>query len=190
MMQSYFSTPFHNTNEEKDVVHEANVLYMNMGDFTNRVLRECESVLKRTGKGFVLIHDQHAGNASLWGMTPAEGLLASQQLIKDHPHIFECYESIKRPTLERLIKAGGEREIKKIYTGRSCEGLIKECDTYNTISGKTNEVEISKLKIDNRKEIEECMHNDDFAKFKTIYPESIQKFWTSMHRDWQSKAYR
>jgi len=189
MMQSFFAQPFHNTNEEEETIHEANLLYMNLGDFTNRALRECEAIMKKTGKGFVIVHDERAGSASQWGLSPAEGLLATKQLVKDHPHIFESYDTIQFPSLQNFLRAGGERKIKRLYTGRGCDSLLKECETHNMISGKQNSVEISKLNANNQKEIEECMHGDDFVKFKQLYPESIQKFWSSMHKEWQSKAY-
>jgi len=188
MMQSYFARPFHNTNEEEDAHHEANLLFINMGNFTNRVLRECESILKSTGKGFVVVHDQSAGNSSPWGLPPAEGLLAAKQLVKDHPHIFEACDEVQYPSISTFAKTGGERLIKRIYTGRSCNMLQKECETQG-LMGQPTSIKVSQIGINNHKEIEDCMHGDDFVKFKQIYPESIQKFWSTMHREWQSKAY-
>lgn len=189
MLQTYFSKPFSNTNEEKEVVHSTNLLFMNVGVFTNRVLRECESILKSTGKGFVLIHDERAGAASKCGLAPIEGRLAAKQLVGDYPHLFDCTDTVPFPTLDNLLGAGGDRQIIGIYTGGGCDLLTKEKETHNALHGNPIQVEISKINARNLEEIEGCLHDDDFVKFKQIYPESIQKFWSAMRSVWQTKAY-
>lgn len=189
MLQTYFSKPFSNTNEEKEVLHQANLLFMNVGMFTNRVLRECESILKSTGKGFVIIHDERAGTASKCGMASVEGQLAAKQLVIDYPHLFDCAETIVFPTLNALLKAGGERQIVSIYTGGNCDSLVKEKETHNALKKDAIETKISRVNAHNLEEVEACLHDDDFVKFKQIYPESIQKFWSAMRSSWQTKAY-
>lgn len=194
MLQSYFAMPFSNTNEDveesKEIPHECCAMVINMGQFTNKVLKECERLLQLNGKSFVLIHDESAGEHCLWGLNPRSGKLAAQQIVKDYPHIFECYESMKHPTLEKINKSAGERKVTHIYTGRSCQGLQKEYESYVTmLGGYIGEAEISQLKGNMDKEITECMEKDDFAKFKDIFPEGVQKFWNSMQTDWNAKAY-
>jgi hypothetical protein len=191
MLQSTFALPYHGTHEEKEpsVKHECNLLLMNMGQFTNKVLNECERILKLTGKGFTLVHDINAGESCQWGLNREDGTRAAKQLVKDYPHIFECSESLSNPSLGDLQNAAGSREVKRIYTGRSCNALMKECETLNTISGKQNELEISKVAGTSNREIEECMDREDYKTFKEIYPDSIQKFWNSMRTEWNSKAY-
>lgn len=194
MMQSYFATPFQNTNEERGdeeeaPVHECNLLLINMGQFTNKVLKECERMMALTGKGFALVHDESAGNACLWGMNPAAGKAAAEQMVKDHPHIFECYESLHRPSLKRLQKVGGERVISRIYTGRPATQLLKEYESLSLLNGKDPGVDIIHLSANSDKDISDCLQKENFTRFKSIFPDGIQKFWHTMQKDWQQKAY-
>jgi hypothetical protein len=191
MMQAVFALPYRGTHEEEEpeVKHECNVLAMNMGQFTNKVLNECERILKLTGKGFTLIHDINAGENCKWGMAKEDGARAANQLVKDYPHIFECSESLSNPTIAAIQKAAGPRDVKRIYTGRSCDSLVKECDLQNTISGKKLDLEITKVAGNSDREIEECMDREDYKTFKEIFPDSIQKFWEPMRTQWNSKAY-
>jgi hypothetical protein len=88
-----------------------------------------------------------------------------------------------------LQKAAGPREVKRIFTGRSCNALVKECESLNTISGKNLDIEISKIAGNSDREISECMDREDYKTFKDIFPDSIQKFWATMKAQWNSKAY-
>lgn len=191
MMQAVFALPYRGTHEEEEpeVKHECNVLLMNMGQFTNKVLNECERILKLTGKGFAAIHDVNAGESCKWGMSKEDGNKAARQLVRDYPHIFECSEALANPSISDIQKAAGPREVKRIYTGRSCNSLLKECDTLNTISGKKLDLEITQIAGNSDREIEECMDREDYKTFKDIYPDSIQKFWDAMRSQWNSKAY-
>ena len=180
MMQTYFASPFRNTNEETDAdapVHECNMLFMNMGQFTNKVLKECERMMTLTGKGFALVHDESAGNSCLWGMSPVAGKAAAEQMVKDYPHIFECYESLSRPGIKKLLSVGGERKISRIYTGRPSHHLLKECESLALLTGKSPEVDVVHLSMNSDKDISECMQKEDYTKFKSIFPDGIQKFW-------------
>lgn len=192
MMQSYFASPFQNTNEETETdapVHECNMLFMNMGQFTNKVLKECERMLQLTGKSFALVHDESAGNSCLWGMGPSAGKAAAEEMVKEYPHIFECYESLSRPGIKKLMSVGGERKISRIYTGRPSHHLLKECESIALLTGQAPDVDIVHLSMNSDKDISECMQKEDYGKFKSIFPNGIQKFWHTMQKDWQKKAY-
>lgn len=190
MLQTLFALPLSETYEEEtDAKNECNLLLMNMGQFTNKVLNECERIVKLTGESFVLIHDINAGKNCKWGMPLEDGKKAAEQLVKDYPQVFEYSDSLLNPALGDLQKAVNPREIKRIYTGRACNFLLKECDTLNAISGKKYDIEISKVAGTLDQIIEECMDKEDYKSFKEIYPDSIQKFWNSMRAHWNSNAY-
>jgi hypothetical protein len=191
MMQTYFAAPFANTNEEDEdkVVHECHALLINMGQFTNKVVAECERIQGLTGKSFVLIHDVSAGKHCLWGMNPEVGGKAAAHVAKDYPQLFECSESMVNPSLDKIVNSFGERQISKVFTGRSAVTLQKECESQQALGISTFETEVSQLKGSQDKEISECMDKEDFSNFKKIYPESIQKFWNNMQSEWSEKAY-
>jgi hypothetical protein len=191
MMQSYFAMPFMTTSEDEkpEVVHECNLLFMNMGEITNKVLAECERILKFSGKSFVLIHDSAAGRNCLWGMDPEQGDIVGKQLVKEYPHLFDCYESMKDPSLKKLLKAGGGRQIGDIYVGRSTNALVKEADTHNTISGKKYENSIFQIQSQEANAIRDCIEREDYKAFKGVFPQCTHSFWPQMQSSWQQKAY-
>ena len=190
MLQSFFALPYKDSEKDaEDITHSCNLLIINVGNFTNKVLSECERILKLTGKSFVLIHDINAGDDCNWGLNKIDGGNAAKQLVMDFPHIFECTESIRDLSLKQLIKAASPRIIQRIYTGRSCDSLVKECDTLDTISGEKLNIEFAKLAGNSDIEVSDCMDTDDYKTFKEIYPDSLQKFWHSMRSEWNSKAY-
>jgi hypothetical protein len=191
MMQTYFAAPFINTNEEEtEVVHECNLLLMNTGQITNQVLQECERLMKLTGKGFALIHDSRAGNNCPWGFGKEEGDRVAAELVESHPHIFECSESVAFPSLENLLKVGGERKIKRVYTGRSCGSLLKEKETANQLANFATDVQVSELGKKSFKEIEDCLEKEDHRAFQQVVPECLQRRWNNMLENWKKQVYR
>ena len=62
-------------------------------------------------------------------------------------------------------------------------------ETHNALKKEAIDTKISRVNAHNLEEVEACLHDDDFVKFKQIYPESIQKFWSAMRSSWQTKAY-
>jgi len=192
MMQTFFAAPSGSINVDEDeekVVHECHALLINMGQFTNKVVAECERIQGLTGKSFVLIHDVSAGKHCLWGMSPETGGKAAAHVAKDYPQLFECSESMTNPSLDKICNSFGERQISKVFTGRSAVALQKECESQQALGISTFETEVSQLKGNQDKEISECMDKEDFSNFKKIYPESIQKFWNNMQSEWSEKAY-
>jgi hypothetical protein len=192
MMQSYFALPFMATQENtgsNEVDHECNLLLMNLGEVTNKVISECERLLKFTGKSFVLLHDSSAGRNCLWGFDQEQADTLGKQLVKDYPHIFECYESVSNPSLGKLLKAGGERTINDIYVGRSANALNKEVETYNAISGKRYECGIFQIQGQEPNAIRDCMEREDYKAFRSVFPQCTHSFWPQMQSSWQQKAY-
>ena len=190
MMQTFFARPFANTNEDKDeVVHECNVLLINMGQFTNRLLNECERILKESGKSFALIHDENAGRSCLWGMSPEHGKTAAQLIVKEYPHVFDYCDSMSNPNLESINKRIGERKAVRVFSGRPVDALQKEHEVWTVIGGNIGELEISQIKGNLDKEIADSVETGNTVKFKEIFPETLHNFWNTMQSSWLSKAY-
>lgn len=191
MMQTYFATPFAPTSETEKPgsVHECNLLFMNLGEITNKVIAECERLLKFSGKSFVLIHDVSAGRNCHWGLDPNQGESVGKQLVKDYPHIFDCCESIQDPAFKKLLNAGGTRKIGDIYVGRSAKALTIEAKTYNAISGKDYENTVFQMQAQESNTIRDCIEREDYKAFKEIFPNCIHGFWQQMQSAWQQNAY-
>lgn len=190
MIQTFFAKPLANTDANKnDTAFECNVLIINIGQFTNRLLAECERILKESGKSFVLIHDENAGKSCLWGLTPDIGKTAAQTMAKAYPHIFESCNSMANINLESINKSLGERKAIRIFSGRSIDALQKEHEVCTLINDSSKKIEITQIKGNLDKEISVCIENGNMLKYKEIFPEALHNFWNNMQSTWLSKAY-
>jgi hypothetical protein len=192
MLQSYFALPFANTNEEdgddKEPVHTCDVLLINAGEVTKKVINECERLMKLNGRGMMLVHDESAGSHCKWGLEKAEGRALANRLVEEYPHIFECSESMIHSSVGKIVKAAKPREVKNIYVARGGNRLVLEKETLKSL-GRDAGVTIAPFKTGESRDIEECMEKADLPKFKKIFPEICVNYWPNMMTNWNSKAY-
>lgn len=190
MLQTYFAHSFQNTNKDEAELKDCNVLITNLGQFTRKVLADCERLCALTGQRFVLLHDECAGNACLWGLDTEIGAIAARQVARDFPKVFVSTGSIAYPSVQKIQASAKDMKVTKVYSGRSVTAMQKEYESFVTlVGGYIGEMSFSRIAEPGEAKIADCVEKEDYAKFKEIFPDSVQPFWHNMVSSWKKNAY-
>lgn len=190
-MLSKFFDPERTVNVGKEPI---NVLVVNAGLLTNRIIEEAERLVSTNKHKCILIHSENLRDRYFGAdKNNIEKILA--RFVSEHDDLFTGYYTIDRPILSQIInKLRPKYEPMIIHAEFDVTSLQKELDgtsaIYSSPSGLMKSIRVSSIKDLRRKSLLGALENDVYKDFCKLTPECVHPYWKDIKSSFDKYTYK